>query len=189
MLGHMAIAAGTHFGPWTEEDLVGLPDGARRCELLEGTLLVKPPHGVPHQRFGGRLFGALLAAETPELMVVQEIGIRLPEETMFIPDILVARRDVAKANTSGILEAADVVLAVEIVSPGSRIMDRLTKPAVYAAAGIASFWRVELDDGPVIVAYRLEQGRYVETGAARPGERLVVNEPFAVSIDPADLHP
>ena len=187
MLGRMAIVAGTHFGPWSEEDLVGLPDEARGYELLEGTLLVNPPPGVPHQRFSGKLFSVLLAAETPDLMVVQEIGIRLPDKSMFIPDILVARRDAAEANASGILDAGDVALAVEIVSPGSGIMDRLTKPAVYAGVGISSYWRVELEDGPAIFVYRLEQGRYVEVGAARPGERLVVNEPFAVSIDPADL--
>ena len=187
MLGHMAIAAGTHFGPWSEEDLLGLPDEARGYELLEGTLLVNPPAGGPHQLVSWTLTGVLHAAATPDLVAVQELGVRLPDNTMFIPDILVASRDMVTANTSGILDPADVALVVEIVSPGSRVMDRLTKPAVYAGVGITSFWRVELQDGPAIFAYRLEQGRYVEVGAARPGERLVVNEPFPVSIDPGDL--
>ncbi|MGH2717740.1 MAG: Uma2 family endonuclease [Actinomycetota bacterium] len=77
----------------------------------------------------------------------------------------------------------------EIVSPGSRITDRVTKPAVYAAAGISSFWRVELEGGPAIFAYHLEQNRHVEAGSAGPGERLVLTRPFEVSIDPADLRP
>ena len=189
MLGHMAIAAGTHFGPWSEEDLLGLPDEARGYELLEGTLLVNPPPGGPHQLVTGELFSVLRSAAIPGLAVVEGMGVRLPDNTMFIPDILVATRTAVAANHSGILDPRDVALAVEIVSPGSRIMDRLTKPAVYASVGITSFWRVELQEGPAIFAYRLEQGRYIEVGVARPGERLVVNEPFAVSIDPADLQP
>lgn len=185
----MAIAAGSHFGPWSEEDLVDLPEETRGYELLEGTLLVNPPPGGPHQRVSWVLTGALRAAETPGLMVVQELGVRLPDNTLFIPDILVATGDAVMANRSGILDPADVALAVEIMSPGSKTADRVTKPAVYAQAGIPSFWRVELEGGPAIFAYRLERDHFVEVGSARPGEHLVVNEPFAVSIDPTDLRP
>lgn len=185
----MAIAAGTHFGPWSEEDLIGLPDEARGYELLEGSLLVNPPPGGQHQAVSRKLANLLEAAAGPGLMAVQELGVRLPNNTMFIPDVLVARREVVLANTSGILGPTAITLVAEIVSPGSQIMDRLTKPATYAGAGIPSFWRVELKDGPIVFAYRLEQGRYVELGVARPGEQLTVNEPFPVSIDPADLQP
>lgn len=189
MLKRMAIAAPKHFGPWSEEDLVDLPDEARGYELLEGSLLVNPPPGGPHQRASGKLFALLDAIPTHDLTVVETLGIRLPGNTLFIPDVLVARRDAVLANTSGILDPGDVALVVEIVSPGSRIMDRVSKPAVYAAAGIPSFWRVELEAGPAIFAYRLEQSRYVEAGSGRPGEPLVADEPFAVALDPADLRP
>jgi Uma2 family endonuclease len=185
----VAIAVDTHVGPWSEEDLVGLPESMQRCELLEGILLVNPPPSVPHQLFSWALTGVLRGAQTPALLVVEAVGVRLPDNTVFIPDVLVATRKVALANRSGILDAADVALVVEIVSPGSRTTDRLTKPALYARAGIASFWRVELDGGPAIFAYRLEGERYVEAGSARPGERLLVTEPFACSLDPGDLQP
>jgi Uma2 family endonuclease len=189
MLEAMAVAAGTHYGPWSEEDLIGLPDQARGYELLEGILLVNPPPGGAHQAISRKLANLLEAAAGPGLMAVQELGVRLPDNTMFIPDVLVANREVVLANTSGILDPTDVTLVAEIVSPGSRIMDRLTKPAAYAGVGIPSFWRVEIEDGLVIFAYGLEGGRYVELGAARLGERLTISEPFAVSINPADLQP
>jgi hypothetical protein len=128
---------------------------------------------------------------------------RLKRLTPVFTSLFLTVRDVVLANHSGILDPADVSLVVEIVSPGSRTTDRLTKPALYARAGIASFWRVELDEGPAIFAYRLEQDRYrleqdryrleqdryAEAGSARPGERLVVTEPYALSLDPADLRP
>lgn len=39
----MAVAVGTHVGPRSEEDLLALPDGGQRYELLEGTLLIRRP--------------------------------------------------------------------------------------------------------------------------------------------------
>lgn len=72
------------------------------------------------------------------------------------------------ANTSGVLEPTTNTLVAEIVPPGSQVMDRLTKPTTYAGACIPSFWRVELKDGPIVFAYRLEQRRYVELGAPGP---------------------
>ncbi len=189
MLGGMAMALDTHVGPWSEEDLLALPDTVQRYELLEGTLLVNPPPTGSHQRVSVKLANLLEAAAIPGLTVVVAVGVRLPDNTVFIPDVLIATRDAVLADHSGILDSAAVAMVVEIVSPGSRTTDRLTKPDVYARAGIPSFWRVELEGGPVIFAYRLDQGRYVEAGSAQPGERLSVNEPFVVSVDPADLRP
>ena len=185
----MAMALDAHFGPWSEEDLAGLPENMRRCELLDGALLVNPPPAVPHQSVSLRLAGALQAAATPQFLVVEAVGVRLPDATVFVPDVLVVSRDVGLANRSGILDPGAVALVVEIVSPGSRTADRITKPALYARAGIPWFWRVELEDGPAVFAYRLEEGRYVPAGSAGPAERLAVTEPFAVSLNPADLLP
>lgn len=101
-----------------------------------------------------------------------------------IADVVVASREAAGAADSGALGAADVVLAVEIVSPGSGTAGRVTKPAVYALAGIPGFWRVELDGGPSIVAHRLREGTYKEVARSEAGERLPLAEPFPIVLDP-----
>ncbi|MGH9064573.1 MAG: Uma2 family endonuclease, partial [Acidimicrobiales bacterium] len=93
------------------------------------------------------------------------------------------------ANHSGVLDPGVVALVVEIVSPGSRTTDRLTKPAIYARAGIEFYWRVELDEGPTIVAHRLHRGAYVEQASASAVERLVLDEPFPIALEPGDLRP
>lgn len=60
-----------------------------------------------------------------------------------------------------------------VVSPGSRRTDRVVKPAEYAAAGIAHYWRVETE--PLeLVAHSLEGDRYVV------GPPLA---PFPVTVD------
>jgi len=183
------MPVGIHVGPWTEEDLVGLPDDGQRYELLEGALLVNPPAGGRHQLVSLRLAGRLDAIAPDDLVVVEALGVRVPGGSVLVPDVLVAERDAVLVNDSGILDAAVVRLAVEIVSPGSRTQDRITKPALYAEARIPSFWRVELDDGPTIFAYRLDGSTYTELATARPGQSLELDEPFPVSLDPAALTP
>ena len=183
----MVIAAGAHVGPWCEEDLVDLPDDGQRYELVEGALLMNPPPGGLHQRVSLKLAGVLDAAAPAGLFAVEAMGVRLPDDTVLTPDVLVASRDAVLEDQSGILDASVVCLVAEIVSPGSRTTYRLTKPALYARAGIGFFWRVELEDGPMIVAYRLHEGRYVESASAQPEELLVVDEPFPASVAPGDL--
>jgi hypothetical protein len=63
----------------------------------------------------------------------------------------------------GRLGPDDVLLAVEVVGPGSVRMDRVAKPAQYAAGGIPHLWRVELD--PLeLITHELGVDVYRETG-------------------------
>jgi len=185
--GVVTAAVGAHIGPWSEEDLVGLPTDSQRYELLEGTLLVSPPPGGRHQLVSWEVTRELKQAAPPGLVVVEAMGVRLPNDTVFVPDVLVAERHAVVTNRSGILDHSTVTLIAEIVSPGSRTQDRLTKPALYAQAGIGSFWRVELEQEPTVFACRLDAGVYVEVTSARPGEQLVVNDPFPICFDPGNL--
>jgi Uma2 family endonuclease len=85
-------------------------------------------------------------------------------------------------------DAADVVLAVEIVSPGSVLRDRAIKPQLYAAGGIPHHLRVEVsDEGPTAFAYRLRDGRYQEVARVEPGQRLRLADPFTIDVDLAEL--
>lgn len=57
--------------------------------------------------------------------------------TVRFPDVVVVPTRVAERNPPR-LDAADVLLAVEIISPGTRRTDRVTKLTEYADAGIAA---------------------------------------------------
>ena len=184
----MAVAVSGHFGPWTEADLLALPDDAQRYELLEGSLVVKPPPTVGHQRVAKRLT-RLLDGAAPGFEAVEAVGVRVADGTLFVPDVVVAGTDALEAAGSGVLDAAAALLVVEVVSPSSRTQDRITKPALYAVAGIPAYWRVEQEDGPVVHVFRLVGSSYSEVGSAGPGGRLELTEPFPISFDPAQLRP
>jgi Uma2 family endonuclease len=86
-----------------------------------------------------------------------------------VPDIVVVRSLTAEQNPAR-LAADDVLLAVEIVSPGTGRTDRVTKPAEYADAGIGGYWVIDLDPpATTITAYTLVDGDY-EVVADGPGE-------------------
>jgi len=81
------------------------------------------------------------------------------------------------------VSAADVVLVVEIVSPGSRGTDHVMKLHEYAKAGIENYWIVDADAlaDDQFLAYRLDGGSYRRV-AALVGDRVRVNEPIAMEF-------
>ena len=81
-----------------------------------------------------------------------------------------------------------MLVAVEIVSPGSRSADTTAKRIEYADAGIPSYWIVQLvqDDGPAfsIERLRLTAGRqYALEGIAYRGRDLLAID----IVDPLEL--
>jgi Uma2 family endonuclease len=61
------------------------------------------------------------------------------------------------------LPVADLLLAIEIVSPGSEGMDEVTKRREYAAAGIPRYWVVDRDGAQTVTLHRLaSDGIYTE---------------------------
>ena len=83
------------------------------------------------------------------------------------------------------LRSDQVVLAVEVVSPGSETTDRVVKPLQYAQAGIAHYWRIETEPQVVVVTYRLGAGpTYVHTGCSAPTPPWPGLEWAAVEVSP-----
>ncbi len=168
---------------WTIDDLARLPDGGRRHEIVDGQLVVMSRVSMAHQAAVESLRHVLSAAFGERFRVWENVAIDLAP-TWRVPDLTVFG---AEAYTPRRLDVvpSDVALVVEVVSPGSRTTDRITKPAEYAAAGIQAFWRVDVDDVPTLTAYALEPGAtaYSEVGSwagdqhaeiALPGSATVV---------------
>jgi Uma2 family endonuclease len=176
-------------GGFTVADLDNLDDLGHHVELISGGLLVNARPSTWHTTVMLNLWRALADQAPPAYVVLCEQGIRVDDSTRPEPDVLVLRAAAADPDAST-YAGADVVLAVEIVSPGSERRDRRDKPPLYAEAGVAHFWRIEREGGaPVVHSYELDETThaYVPTGIHRA--KLAVAVPWPLTVDLARLYP
>ena len=174
-----------HVGPWTERDYLALPADRRRIELLDGSLLVSPSAGYRHQRLSSQLWLALSVAAPTGLEVLEAINVRVGPGQILIPDLVVLNTPGAEGTVA---DPADVLLVVEITSPGNAVMDRAIKPPLYAAAGIPHYLRIELGaEGPAAEVFELRRGCYDSVRRVAPGVRLRLDQPLQVDVDLAAL--
>lgn len=163
------------------EDWEALPeDSSRRYELVEGGLHVSPRPVFDHQRALLKL-GSQVADQLPsDLVALPEVEVVLFEAwpaTVRIPDLVVVSAEIADKNPAR-CAATDVLLAVEVISPGSVRTDRIVKFAEYADAGIADYWVVDLEQPVSIAAYTMKNGHYVAVGES--ATQLTVHSPATV---------
>ena len=151
----------------TIEDLEALPDDGMRYELIGGAIVMTPAPEPVHQRVSRRLL-ALIEAAVPAGYEVfyAPIDYDLPGGQRVEPDLIV----VPDGSVGPKRLAGPALLVVEIVSPGSRINDRVTKRAAYAEAGVPAYWIVDPGNGQVL-GLRLTDGEY---------EPYVDTEEFAI---------
>lgn len=171
---------------WTIDDLADLPDDGRRYEVVDGTLVMSPPPTVVHETVAQRLFRLLDRAAPDGFEAVHESALRLGTDCRY-PDVGVVRSDVAVSRRQLGRAPDQWLLVVEVVSPTSRKTDRFFKPVEYADAGVAAYWRVELDPEPLLVVHRPLGERY-EVVQELSG-RGVATVPFRVELDLPALLP
>ncbi|MEU4340072.1 Uma2 family endonuclease [Nocardia sp. NPDC023852] len=169
----------------TLEDWIALPeDSSRSYELVEGVLVVSPRPVLRHQ-FAVWQLAAQLHPQLPvQLSVVTEAEVVIdaaPPPTVRVPDVLVIR-DEALEDDLARVPPEDVVLAVEILSPGSRRTDRVTKFFEYAEAGIEYYWLIDLDEPASLTAHRLIEGDY-ELVAEQSGRATLDLTGTPITID------
>jgi len=147
-------------------------------ELLGGELMVSEPQGSAHFTAIGLVEDALRAALGPGWLIRTQGPLALAEDSAPEPDIAVTRgtrRDFSREHPS--LPA----LVVE-VAESSLALDREHKGSLYARAGVAEYWILNLIDR-LLEVYR----EPVAEPAARFGWRYAATEVFALGSHVAPL--
>ena len=156
---------------WSRADLADLPDDGHRYEVVDGALVVTPSPVFGHQQCQMGLIRQLLSTCPAYLtLLAAPFDVVLDDRTVVQPDLLVARRD--RIERRGVRGRPE--LAVEILSPGSRVVDRNLKFERYERAGTPAYWLADPDE-LTLTAYELAEGRFVEvahvTGRESRGPR------------------
>lgn len=150
---------------FTIDMLDDLPDDGSRYELLEGSLLVTPAPSWDHQVIATRL-AVLLANGLGKTAHVVAVGaIQRGESTQLQPDILVVPSSYDMGAHWRLID--EWWLAVEVMSPSSRVYDREVKRAAYIALGVQEYWLVDLQTRSVEVWHPSQTSGYVVTKTLR----------------------
>ena len=170
---------------WTVDDLDRFPDTGVRYELVEGDLLVAPPPFVPHARCTNELH-FLLATQAPaDYKVGQGTGVTIHgRSTYLIPDILVIRA--SAYDKTDYFNQDDMVLVVEVLSPSNRGRDLVLKRHHYATGGIRWYWIAD-PGARTLAVLELDGDAYRESTVVPAGTKWTTEQPFPLTLDPADF--
>ncbi len=170
-------------GGWATDDLDRMPVSNVRYELTDGAMTVSPSPSNLHQAIAVRLAAHLEDVAPDRVIVASAVEVRFARQLTRIPDLMLVGTDEPARHW---FAPSEVLVAIEVESPGNHIEDRTTKPAIYARFGIPHYRRIEPEPLKV-TTYRLGEGDvYHETGS---GDRLAVTEPMELDIALTQLLP
>ena len=170
--------------PFTVADLDRMPDDGRRYELVQGVLIVSPRPSLIHQAVALRLAVCLDQACPRELQVVPEPAVMISADTELDPDIVVVRK--GQLGQTKVTEAP--VLAAEIQSPGTALIDLSVKKVAYERFGTQSYWIVVPSlEVPEVIIFELRDRQYEQVAHVRGREAFRADRPFAVEVQPSEL--
>ncbi|MET8991481.1 Uma2 family endonuclease [Nonomuraea wenchangensis] len=168
----------------TVQDLLTFPDDGKRYELCDGNLLVSPASTPHHQRFISNALFASAQAQPPHLTTLPTVNLRISDRDFYIPDIVVVPRELV--DTVGLMFGPDdLLLAVEVGSPSTKMRDEEVKTLGYAQARVPVYWRVEPDEGPALYVYELDGDAYGPPAVHKAGSVAELSRPFPLAVDPA----
>lgn len=164
-------------GEWTYEDYARLPDDGRRYEVIQGYLYVSPAPTYEHQYAVGqlnRLLGNFIFENELGVLLPAPFDVKLPDRIAdpVEPDLVFIRAE--NQPRSGDPNFAGVPdLAIEVLSPSTRHIDRGVKKEAYREAGVPEYWLVDPRTRTIEV-YRLSEGgdRYVELDRGGVGQTV-----------------
>ncbi|MER5261361.1 Uma2 family endonuclease [Actinosynnema sp. NPDC002837] len=158
-------------------------------ELQEGRILMSPSPSPNHNRASLRLAMQFVEQLPADLEVIQDIDVDLELSPYGDPgfsrrpDLVVVQRGAPDrvSREGGLLNASEVVVVIELVSPGSKRMDRVIKRGEYADAGIPHYWIVDLDPPISLVACHLAGDFGYQDAGDVVGE-FTTSVPFPVTL-------
>lgn len=159
-------------------------------ELIEGRVMMSPSPAPKHNRASYRLAKQLEPQLHGHLDVIQDVDVDLEFAAIGQPgssrrpDLVVVDRDAIERvdNDGGMLRASEVLIVIEIVSPGSRRIDTVHKHDEYVDAGIPHYWIVDITAPVSLVACHIAGELGYQDAPAVTGT-FTMSEPFPVQLN------
>lgn len=156
-------------------DREGAFDNCAKSELLEGEIFTMNAQHSRHSRMKTRLLLALIEALRPiqpDWEVLSEVTVSLGPQSAPEPDLVVT-----SYHGDDIVPVGTVKLVIEVADTTQR-MDLGRKAALYAAAGIAEYWVVDVEAKCVHQLWSPDGAHYGEQRETALGDTIA-----AVTVD------
>ncbi|HZF42075.1 MAG TPA: Uma2 family endonuclease [Sphingomonadaceae bacterium] len=162
----------------------GAFDELGKVELIEGTIVAMNAQYSRHSRAQRQLFLELHAAcaALPGFEAFFELSLRIAPRSMPRPELSVVRDVGANAPA----EPDQVALAVEIADTTARY-DLGRKARLYAQAGVAEYWVVDLDSGMLHQMWSPGAEGYAERREVALGERVEAVTIDGLQVETSDI--
>lgn len=144
------------------DEYLAIGEIPERTELVHGVVVMSPSPNLRHQKIVRRLLQQLTAFEdeNPGVEVFQDTDVRFDDRLVYQPDVAVYRPGRVAPDATQLDVSPDLV--IEVLSPGSKALDLVTKRGDYERGGVAEYWVLDPADASVRV-WRREGGRLVES--------------------------
>jgi Uma2 family endonuclease len=154
---------------YTLEEYMALPEGPPYYELEDGVLVpVKSTHAV-HGLWMGRIFAYFDTwCRQHGGWISLEVGTLLGRERGYIPDLAYLAPGHEDRLVDGRIQGTPD-LVVEIFNRDGARRDRVQKFNTYRDCAVEWYWLVDYEE-MVFEEYHLQQGAYVRTASAGPGD-------------------
>lgn len=126
----------------TADEFFALGETPERYELIDGVVVVSPTPALRHQVLIRYLLREIETTPTGrDAMVVLDCDLRLSRGSVYRPDLLIY----APGRLTDLPERLTLPpdLIVEVLSPGSKPLDLITKRDDYDAFGVGEYWAVD----------------------------------------------
>lgn len=172
--------------PLTYDHLVDMPDDGQRREIIGGELIVNPSPRRNHQDVSTDLHWLLSSYFRDSgfgRVWSHPVDLYVGPNDVVQPDLIAiraARLDIYRPEGM-VVEPPDIV--VEIISPSSQRLDRVSKMALYARFGVPEYWIVDPEER-LLVINTLNAGVYDQIAPASDGTIVSLAFP-GLTVDPA----
>jgi Uma2 family endonuclease len=158
-----------------------------KVELLEGVIVAVAPQGVRHAAAVARANHVLVRIAGDRAHIRPQLPLVAGEKSVPEPDLALVAGPVSTSDRG---HPRGALLVVE-VAESSLAADRLTKSRIYAAAGIAEYWIVNLRDDRIEVFRNPDAGArcYQEHRLAQRGDSIELAALPAARVAVDDLLP
>ena len=146
---------------WTFDELVAeLPESNLPTELWDGELIMSPAPSFLHQQVFDRFHDLLKTWVRQHRLgetAIAPIDMVLTTRRATQPDVVFISNERLGIIKERIMGAADLV--AEVISPGSRRLDRIDKRDLYEQHGVQEYWLID-PEAKTVEVLRLEAGTY-----------------------------